>query len=219
MTARKLPAVLFDMDGTLLDSIELILAGAVFAFEGREGNRPTRDEWRALIGTPLDAMLAKWSSGPEDVLLLRARYRQFQLENHDSYVSLYDGVESALRELHARGHPLGIVSSKLDAGIRRSMDFYKLTPLFDVIVGMDHTAHHKPHPEPVRFALGKLGVAPNDAIFVGDSPHDIESGNAAGVETVGVTWGAFSREEIAHANPNAWIASMPELMPLVDRAR
>jgi len=71
----------------------------------------------------------------------------------------------------------------------------------------------------VRFALGKLGVAPNDAIFVGDSPHDIESGNAAGVETVGVTWGAFSREEIAHANPNAWIASMPELMPLVDRAR
>ena len=214
---RRLPAVLFDMDGTLLDSIELILAGAVFAFDGREGPRPTRAEWKALIGTPLDAMLGGWATSPDDVQFLRGRYRQFQLKNHDAFVSLYDGVESTLQELHARGHPLGIVSSKLDAGIRRSMDHFNLTPLFDVIVGIDHTTYHKPHPEPVRFALAKLGISPSDALFIGDSPHDIEAGNGAGVPTVGVTWGAYTREEIAPAGPNHWIERMGELSALVER--
>lgn len=205
------------MDGTLLDSIELILDGAVFAFEGREGARPTRAEWKALIGTPLDAMLGKWATSPDDVLFLRARYRQFQLENHDSYVSLYDGVEETLRELHARGHPLGIVSSKLNVGIRRSMDHFKLTPFFGVIVGLDQTTNHKPHPEPVQFALTALDVTPLQALFVGDSPHDIESGNAAGVATVGVPWGAYTREEIEPAKPTHWIGQMSELPALIDK--
>jgi len=214
--ADRRPAVLFDMDGTLLDSIDLILDGAAFAFEGR-AVAPTRAEWRALIGTPLDSMLGHWATTPDDVQFLRGRYRQFQLEHHDEYVRLYDGVEDTLRGLHTRGHRLGIVSSKLDAGIRRSMDYFGLTPLFEVIVGMDHTANHKPHPEPVRFALSRLGLEPRDAIFVGDSPHDIESGNAATVPTVGVTWGAFTRVEIERARPTHWIEQMTDLTELVAR--
>jgi pyrophosphatase PpaX len=212
---RRLPAVLFDMDGTLLDSIELIIEGAVHAFGGREGPRPTREEWKALIGTPLDAMLAPWAVDAEDAAFLKARYRQFQVDNHDGFVSLYDGVEETLRVLHALGHPLGIVSSKLDSGIRRSMDFYRLTPLFDVIVGIDHTARHKPDPEPVRFALAKLGVGTHEAIFVGDSPHDIEAGRAAGVVTVAVPWGAYTRAEIEPAGPTHWIERMGDLPALL----
>ena len=155
---RRLPALLFDMDGTLLDSIGLIVESAVYAFDGREGPRPTRDEWQALIGTPLDAMLARWATDAADAAFLKGRYRHFQITNHDGFVRLYDGVDETLRALHAAGHPLAIVSSKLDEGIRRSMDYFRLTPLFDAIVGIDHTTRHKPHPEPVEFALARLGV-------------------------------------------------------------
>lgn len=212
----RLPAVLFDMDGTLLDSIELILGGAEYAFEGRDV-RPTRAEWKALIGTPLDSMLARWATGHDDVLALRARYRQYQLDNHDRLVRLYDDVEATLRSLHAAGHPLAIVSSKLDAGIRRSMDHYGLTPLFSAIVGLDHTTEHKPNPAPVRFALSRLGVAESDAVFVGDSPHDIEAGRRAGVRTIAVTWGAYTREEISPAGPDHFIDEMTALEALVVR--
>lgn len=214
---RRLPAVLFDMDGTLLDSISLIVESAVFAFDGREGPRPTRAEWQALIGTPLDAMLKPWSVDETDAAFVKARYRQFQLENHDRFVRLYDGVPEVLAELYARGHPMAIVSSKLDAGIRRSMDHFHLTKYFDAIVGIEHTTHHKPHPEPVHFALTKLGVPASDAIFVGDSPHDVEAGNAAGVVTVAVPWGAYTRNEIAHARPTHWIDAMPDLPSAIER--
>jgi pyrophosphatase PpaX len=209
---RKLPAILFDMDGTLIDSIELIVEGMVYAYDGREGPRPTREEWKALIGTPLDKMLAQWSHSAEDVEFLRGRYREFQFGHHDRLVRIYDGVEETLRELHARGHPLAIVSSKLERGIRKSMDYFKLTPLFDVLVGLESTEKHKPLPEPVLFALEKLGVAPKDAIFVGDSPHDIEAGNAAGVVTVACPWGAYSRAELEVARPTRWIGSMRDLL-------
>jgi pyrophosphatase PpaX len=211
---RLLPAVLFDMDGTILDSIELIVESAVHAFAGRPGPAPTRAEWQALIGTPLDRMLRPWAIDDADLEFLRARYRRFQVENHDRLVRLYPGVEAVLRELHARGHPLGLVSSKLDAGIRRSMDHFGLTPLFDVIVGIEHTANHKPHPEPVEFALRALGVAPHEAVFVGDSPHDVEAGNAAGVPVIACTWGAYSREEIARARPARWIDGAGELLAM-----
>jgi len=214
---RRLPAVLFDMDGTLLDSIELIIESAVYAFAGRPGPQPTRAEWQALIGTPLDAMLRPWALDAEDEAFLRARYRQFQAEHHDRFVRLYDGVEATLRELHGRGHPLAIVSSKLDVGIRRSMDHYRLTPLFDAIVGIDHTTRHKPDPEPVHFALAKLGVRAQEALFVGDSPHDIEAGRAAGVATVAVLWGAYTRAEIEPAGPTHWIERMGDLPSLLER--
>ena len=209
---RRLPAVLFDMDGTLLDSIELIIESAVHAFDGRPGPRPTRAEWQALIGTPLDRMIRNWALDDADLEFLRARYRQFQVENHDRLVRLYPGVDETLRTLHARGHPLGLVSSKLDAGIRRSMDYFKLTPLFDVIVGIEHTVNHKPHPEPVELALRALGVRPHEAVFVGDSPHDVEAGNAASVPVIACTWGAYSREEIARARPAQWIDEMHALL-------
>ncbi|MDA1081168.1 MAG: HAD-IA family hydrolase [Gemmatimonadetes bacterium] len=216
--ARKLPALLFDMDGTLLDSIGLIVESAVYAFDGREGPRPTRAEWQALIGTSLDSMLGRWATDEADAAFLKGRYRKFQVENHDRFVRLYDDVEKTLRQFHAAGHPMAVVSSKLDGGIRRSMDYFGLTPLFDVIVGIEHTVHHKPHPAPVLYALGKLGVGPLDAVFIGDSPHDVEAAKAAGVRVIAVTWGAYTREEIAPTEPEAWIERMADLAGLLNGA-
>lgn len=208
---RKLPALLFDMDGTLLDSIDLIVESAVYAFDGRTGPRPTRAEWQALIGTSLDSMLARWAVDASDAAFLKGRYREFQIDNHDRLVRLYDGVDTTLRQLHAAGHPMAIVSSKLEGGILRSMDYFKLTPLFDAIVGIEHTVHHKPHPAPVLYALGKLGVGPLDAVFIGDSPHDVEAAKAAGVRVIAVTWGAYTRDEIAPTKPEAWVERMADI--------
>jgi pyrophosphatase PpaX len=215
MTERRLPALLWDMDGTILDSIELIVESAVYAFDGRDGPRPTRAEWQALIGTSLDSMLARWATSTNDAVFLKARYRQFQVDNHDRFVRLYPGVEDVLRECHARGHPMAIVSSKLDAGIRRSMDYFKLTPLFEFLVGIESTTNHKPHPEPVFFALDKLGVAAPDALFIGDSPHDADAARAAGVPMAAVTWGAYSRDEIAPSSPTHWLERATDLRTLL----
>lgn len=215
--ARTLPAVLFDMDGTLLDSIELIVESAVYAYDGRDGPRPTRAEWQALIGTPLDSMLARWALDDADVEFLRGRYRTFQLGHHDQLVRLYDGADALVRTLHARGHPMAVVSSKHERGIRRSMDHFGLTPLFDALVGIEATAHHKPHPEPVLHALGRLGVDATQAVFVGDSPHDVEAAHAAGVPVIAVTWGAYSPAELARAEPTAWVDLRDDLPRVIAR--
>ncbi len=213
---RRVPALLWDLDGTILDSIDLIVEGADYAFAGREGPRPTRAEWQALIGTSLDSMLARWAIDVDDFTALRARYRQFQGQNHDRLVRLYPDVADLLRYMHARGHPMAIVSSKMEAGILRSMDHFGLTQLFERIVGTESTARHKPDPEPVRFALDALGVAPAHALYIGDSPHDSAAANAAGVSMVGVTWGAYTDDEIAAAGPSRRVSSAAEIAALVE---
>jgi pyrophosphatase PpaX len=215
--SRRPFAVLFDLDGTLIDSIGLILASMEFAFEGRE-RRPATEEWVAAIGTPLDGMLRRWARDEEDVLALRARYREFTLLNHDAMTTAYPGAIETVRALHAEGHPLAIVTSKLEVGARRSLSYLGIEDCFAAVIGLDATTKHKPDPEPVRFALSRLGgIAPSGALFVGDSVHDMRSGNAAGVATAAALWGPSRREELAAAAPTHWLRDFPELHALVRR--
>ncbi|MBX9929016.1 MAG: HAD-IA family hydrolase [Gemmatimonadaceae bacterium] len=207
-------AVLFDLDGTLVDTIALIVEAMEFAYEGRP-LRPTRAEWEALIGTPLDAMLRRWATDDVDVEALRARYREYQWAHHDRLTRVYPGVVDTVRMLHARGLALGIVTSKIEPSARTSLRFVGIEECFTVVVGLDSTVKHKPDPEPVQFALAALGVAASEAVFVGDSTHDIAAGRAAGVRTIGVTWGPYTREVLAAAEPDAIIDAMPELLPLL----
>lgn len=209
-------AVLFDLDGTLVDSIDLLVASMEYSFEGRE-RRPSVAEWMTLIGTPLDAMLARWADGPADVEALRARYREHQLEHHDRMIKLYPGMVETVRALHAAGHPLAVVTSKLEVGARRALKFARIEECFAAVVGIDHTEKHKPEPDPVWHALDKLQMSRERALFVGDSTHDMHAGRAAGVFTVAVLWGPYTREQLAPTSPDAFIATFAELMPVVDR--
>ncbi|MBA3672454.1 MAG: HAD-IA family hydrolase [Gemmatimonadaceae bacterium] len=199
------PAFLFDLDGTLVDSIELILNSARHAFVGFAGRSPTREEWRAGIGRPLVTVFREYAGDEAEVERLIGRYREYQLANHDRLLHAYDGVVDTIRELADAAHPLAIVTSKADWLARRALEHVGLSAHFPVVVGCDSCTNHKPHPEPVERALALLGVAARDAIFVGDSPHDIESGRAAGVRTVGVTWGAFTREEMERSGADVVI--------------
>lgn len=192
-------AVLFDLDGTLIDTVELIVSSARYAFSDREGPRPTDAEWVTGLGTPLVTQFREWARDEEEVTRLVARYREFQMAHHDSLTRQYSGMREALDALRAGGYRIGIVTSKLNALARRGLTCAAIDDCFECIVGCDDTTRHKPDPEPVLYALDRLGVRPERATFVGDSPYDIAAGNAAGVYSVGALWGPFSRTELEAA--------------------
>jgi pyrophosphatase PpaX len=210
-------ALLFDLDGTLIDSIELIMSSMRHAFEGYASRAPTDDAWRALIGRPLIDSFREFVPEEPEVERLIGRYREYQLAHHDRLVRPYDGIVTAIRGFAAAGHPMALVTSKADWLAQRALVHVGLDDAIPVVVGCDTCTRHKPHPEPVERALALLRSAPRDAIFVGDSPHDVESGRAVGVYTIAVTWGAFTRDEMARAGADLVIHEVGQLAAAVER--
>jgi pyrophosphatase PpaX len=209
-------AVLFDLDGTLIDTVELIVRSAQFAFADRNGPRPTEAEWISGLGTPLVTQFREWAVDESEVTRLVARYREFQMAHHDSLTRPYEGMREALDALRAQGHPVAIVTSKLNALARRGLACTGIGDHFTCIIGCDDCTRHKPDPEPVLIALDRLGVSPERAAFVGDSPFDMAAGNAAGVYSVGALWGPFARHELEAAPGGVRIfADRPHDIPRV----
>ena len=208
-------AVLFDLDGTLIDSIGLILGSMRHAFASCERIIPSDDEWLTGVGIPLRTMFQRYASEDVEIDRLIAAYREHQLANHDDLVSCYDEVPETLAALQRAGHPLAVVTSKGDMLARRGLELVGIAAHFETIVSCDSCTRHKPHPEPVLTALERLGYEPEEALFVGDSVHDIEAGNAAGVETVAALWGPFSREQLAVAQPDRFITRIGELLQVL----
>jgi pyrophosphatase PpaX len=211
-----LRAVLFDLDGTLIDSIGLIVDAMHHAFEGFDGTVPDDSAWMAGIGTPLYKQLALYARSPEELDMLRERYRAYQFIHHDNVIKEYPGTTGVLENLHARGLVMGIVTSKGNELAKRGLELTGLAKFLPVVIGADSVTKHKPEPEPVLLAIERLGVQPGEAVMVGDSPHDISSGNAAGVATIGALWGPFTREQIVVAKPTYWLTNISELPALLD---
>jgi pyrophosphatase PpaX len=204
-------AILFDLDGTLLDSIELILTSARHAFGSLGRECPSDQEWLAGVGIPLFTMFGRYARDEEDLHALIRAYRDYQMANHDRLVRCYDDVVETVAMLHGRGHELAVVTSKSEWLALRGLVHVGLARYFDTIVGCDASTRHKPDPEPVRIALHRLGARPEDAIFVGDSVHDVLAGNAAGVTTAAALWGAFRREDLEPGEPGHWLERMSDL--------
>jgi pyrophosphatase PpaX len=216
--ARLVPAVLFDLDGTLIDSIELILNSARYAFQKLGREAPSDEEWTAGIGIPLFTMFGRYARDAADQRALIAAYREYQLEHHDRLVRCYDAVVDTVGEIRARGHEIAIVTSKSEYLSLRALALVGLARHVDTVVGCDATTRHKPDPEPVRLALHRLGRAPHEAVFVGDSVHDLLAGNAAGVRTFAALWGAFKRQDLESGSPSAWLETISQLPPLLAAA-
>ena len=217
MSHRPPLALLFDLDGTLVDSIELILSSFRYTFRQHVGEAPPDSKWIAGLGTPLFTQLKEFTQDDALARAMIATYRQYQLAHHDEFMRSYEGVTEAMAELRARGHTTAVVTSKMSDLAVRALDFTGLRDTIDVVIGMEDTQRHKPDPEPVRVALAKLGRAANEAVFLGDSPHDIASGNEAGVITVAARWGPFSREELDAAKPGYHVLRMAEFPALIAR--
>ncbi len=217
MTAATRPlAVLFDLDGTIVDSIALLLACMNHTFEGRP-SRPTEAEWIAGLGTPLPEQMTPFITSEDDRKSLIDRYRAFQNEHHDRLMATYPGVAETLATLKERGHPMGVVTSKGNAMMDRGLRFIGADKYMRVAIGFDSCHLHKPDPFPVLLAIGKLGYTPSESVFVGDSPHDIKAGNAAGVTTVAALWGPFTREMLEPYKPSHFLEQIIELPTLLDR--
>ena len=207
-------ALLFDLDGTLIDSIELLLDCMRFAFADRT-RAPTRAQWVAGIGTPLRTQLAEWSTDDADVDALVTRYREYQHLHLERSTTAYPGVLDTLAWARSVGHATGIVTSKGKTMTARSLAHVGLADAFDTIVTYEETTRHKPLADPVLLALDRLNIAASHALFVGDSPHDMYSGLAANVATAAATWGPFTRDELAPAQPTYWLDTISDLRSIV----
>jgi pyrophosphatase PpaX len=206
--------VLFDLDGTLIDSIELILRSYRHTLRAHRGYEPPDHVWLSGLGTPLAVQFRRFSDDPVEIEAMVATYRAYNLAHHDALVRPYDGVPEAVRALKARGKRLGLVTSKTRSGALRGLEVAALGDVFDVVVGADEVANPKPHPEPVLTALARLGASAAGAVFVGDSRHDIACGRAAGVRTAAVLWGPFDRAHLEGLGPDYWLERPGDLARL-----
>lgn len=209
------PALLFDLDGTLIDSIGLLLECMQYAFTGRD-RVPSTTQWVAGIGTPLRTQLAPWCNGDDDVEAMVGRYRDYQDQHLERLTTPFPEVLDTMRWARRAGYPTAIVTSKGKGMTRRSLDHVGLGDAFDTVVTFEETTRHKPLPDPVFLALERLGATPSSALFVGDSPHDMRAGRAAGVKTAAALWGPFHRDELADASPDYWLTGFGQLRDVLD---
>jgi len=207
--------ILFDLDGTLIDSGPIIMASMRHASVTVLGREPDEEAVRAAIGGP--GLIAQMRElDPDRVDELVDVYRAHNEPLHAT-LETFDGIPELLHELCDRGHQLGIVTAKRRSTVHLAFDrFPFLAELTDVLVGSDDTERHKPDPDPVLEALHRLGATPDEAVYVGYSPFDIQAGNAAGAHTIAVGWGGIHPDErLLAAEPDALVQHPEEILTVV----
>jgi pyrophosphatase PpaX len=202
-------AVLFDLDGTLIDTTDLILASCKHTFDRHlKQGCPPREALIATFGRSLPESLLETAiaEGSEDAPALAAEmlatYRAHNDEHHDALIRPFDGVSRMLASLRASGLRLGVVTSKRERSARRGLARYNLDGFFEVGIFHDDTDLHKPDPAPLLEAARRLDVPPRETIYVGDSVHDVAAGRAAAMRTVAAAWGPFPRSDLEAAGPD-----------------
>ena len=191
--------VLFDLDGTVVDTRELIRQSHRHAVTSVLGRDMPDDELLANVGRPLIEQMAAFDEDRAQQLL--EAQRAWNHAHTAELIRSYPGVGQMLAGLKAAGCQTGVVTSKSGPTVQLAFDALpEVADHIDVLVAVEDTPVHKPGPDPVLLALSRLGADAADACYVGDAPFDIAAGRAAGVTTVGVTWGFFPREAISDAD-------------------
>jgi pyrophosphatase PpaX len=210
----RVPVVLFDLDGTVIDSGAIILASmrhATLTVLAREVDDETLMAGVGGLGLAEQMRVI-------DELRAEELVRVYREHNEPLHATLEPcaGMLDVLREL-AEERRLGLVTAKRRVTVDLAFAVLpELEPLFEVVVGSEDTVRHKPDPEPLLYALDRLGVGPDDAAYVGDSPFDIRAAKAAGVRAVGVTWGGIHPiERLEAEQPDALVDSAEELLDVV----
>jgi pyrophosphatase PpaX len=214
----QLRTVLFDLDGTLIDSVRLILDSYHHTLAAHGLPARSDDDWLEGVGTPLTAQFGALQHGAGMLDALIATYREYNLKHHDRMVTVYPGVVDVVRALKQDGIATGLVTSKNRSGALRGLTLAQLESLMDVLVCADEVENPKPHPEPVEKAVRLLGADPATTVYVGDSIHDMRSGREAGVRTAAVLWGPFGREHLEGAQPDYWLERPADLLGLVRKS-
>ncbi len=201
-------AVLFDFDGTLIDTNELIFESYRIAFRTVLEREIDMEEILTLYGKPLFPSLMKYG---EVGKRLYEVYREYNENNHDIIAKPFDGVFDGVKLLRDSGFLIGIVTSKRLHMVNRGIEkILNLDGMFDVIVTPDDTEKTKPDPEPVLYACNKLNILPNEAVYVGDSVFDMQAGAAAGTKLCAVKYSVDKPEKLLQYKPEYYVDSIAE---------
>lgn len=208
--------ILFDFDGTLVNTNDVILASWQHTYKHYLGHEVPVEHITACFGEPLLVTMEREFPGV-DPAESAAVYRQFQVENADRLVTIFPGIKELLVALKEAGYVLGIVTSRTRESALRYMDMFGIASYFDDLVTCDDTTIHKPNPEPLLLALSKLGASADESLMIGDSPFDIKCANNAGVDSVMVEWRITCDDTslIDDAKVDYWIHQPMELMELL----
>ena len=212
MPAEGYDPVIFDLDGTVVDTVELIVESFRHATRTVLREELPDEVILAGVGQPLMAQMRRLSTRHAQELY--DTYREYNHRRHDELIRGYEGVAEVLGELRAGGRRLGIVTSKSADTTQMAFRAVGLREHFDVVVTASDTTEHKPSPAPLVLCLERFGASAGGSLYVGDSPYDIEAGRAAGMATAAVAWGVFGREELLAARPDYWVERPDELVPL-----
>jgi len=208
--------LLLDLDGTLIDSEELILSSYRHTMRVHRGEEPPDEAWKESMGRPLHDQLREFAEDDAEVREMVRTYREHNREVHDELLRPFPGVRDAVERIRSRGYRLGIVTSKLREPALEGLRVCGYPrDWFEVLVAADDVDRHKPSPEPVRSALRVMGAEPSGALFVGDSVHDLRAGRAAGTGTGAALWGPYRREDLAPGRPDYWLEDVSALERLL----
>lgn len=214
MSGGRWTGVLFDLDGTLADTVDLILLSFRHTMEIHLGAAPPDEEFLKTIGRPLPVQLQDFARSESERQSMLETYVAFQRSIHDDMVRPFPGAIAVVDSLRDAGIPVGIVTSKGHRIGRRTLDVCGLSERIDVVVFGDQVERGKPDPEPVVHAMTSLGIgaAPGSVVFIGDSPHDLSAGRAAGTQTAAVGWGPIDRRVLEAETPDYFLDRMEDVL-------
>ena len=184
---RKVNTVLFDFDGTLVNTNDVIIASWQHTYMHYLGREESIDKITSCFGEPLLLTMEREFPGVDPQESAEV-YRSFQRENADELVKIFPGIRELLETLKEDGYRMGIVTSRTRESAERYMDMFGIGGYFENMVTCKDTDIHKPNPEPILLCLKKMDIAAEEAVMVGDSPFDIKCANNAGVKSVLVDW-------------------------------
>jgi pyrophosphatase PpaX len=206
-------AVLFDLDGTLIDTVELIRVSFRHATETVLGEAIPDEITMAKVGQPLRTQFLDMA--PDHVEELLRVYRAFNMEHHDELARAYPGTVETLGELASLGMPMGVVTSKGTQAATRGLELFGLSRFFGVVVTADDVSVHKPDPYPLCVAASAIDVPLEYCIYVGDSPHDMRAAISGGAVAVAALWGAFAEADVLAPGPAYALSRIDELPALL----
>lgn len=210
----NIKTMLFDLDGTIIDTNELIIRSFIESLKGVVPESFGREHIIPSMGQPLTDQMRLFS-GLEEVSHLVAAYREVNLRLHDEFVKSFDYVNEVLETLHGKGIQIGVVTTKMRLTTERGLKYVGLADYIDAIVTIDDVVNPKPHPEPVSMAIKLLGADPATTIMVGDSIVDMQSAKAAGTLAIGVAWSLKGEQILKDAGADHVIHDMRDLYSFV----
>ncbi len=203
---------LFDIDGTLLDTMDLIYTTYRETLRRYSGPSLTREEILSKVGIPLPVQMGLFFTEQEERLPeIIQYYRDYQEEIYRDVLKTFPRVPEVLKELKDRGKTLGVVTSRTLGSLTKYLRHCELEEYFHILITPEKTSRHKPHPEPVLCALEELGCDGKKTLFTGDASVDMESGHGAGTDTAFALWGPNDPESL-NVKPTWLLSSMDDLL-------